>query len=140
MNTITEPQKCDVYSRVVGYFRPVDNWNKGKRAEFEDRVEYVIEEKQIQSDTQSLKDWQSKPTKCIVFTTPMCPNCHLVKQEIEQKKFPFELIDASSENGFELAKKYTISSVPAAVFIDDSNEIVSIELGFEHIEKYLHAL
>jgi len=30
-------QECEVYSRVVGYIRPVNNWNKGKRAEFEDR-------------------------------------------------------------------------------------------------------
>lgn len=29
---------CEVYSRVVGYYRPVQNWNKGKRAEFSDRA------------------------------------------------------------------------------------------------------
>lgn len=28
---------CEVYSRVVGYLRPIKNWNKGKRAEFKDR-------------------------------------------------------------------------------------------------------
>jgi len=26
--------KCEVYSRVVGYLRPVQNWNKGKKEEF----------------------------------------------------------------------------------------------------------
>lgn len=30
-------QKCEVYSRVCGYFRPVSNWNKGKKEEFKDR-------------------------------------------------------------------------------------------------------
>jgi anaerobic ribonucleoside-triphosphate reductase len=30
---------CEIYSRVVGYYRPVNQWNKGKQAEFEDRVE-----------------------------------------------------------------------------------------------------
>jgi hypothetical protein len=34
---------CEVYSRVVGYFRPVQNWNLGKRAEFDDRKPYGIE-------------------------------------------------------------------------------------------------
>lgn len=29
--------KCEVYSRVVGYLRPIDNWNEGKREEFKDR-------------------------------------------------------------------------------------------------------
>ena len=31
---------CEVYSRVVGYFRPVNNWNNGKRQEFAERVEF----------------------------------------------------------------------------------------------------
>ncbi|MBI5732043.1 MAG: oxidoreductase [Candidatus Magasanikbacteria bacterium] len=33
-------QPCEVYSRVVGYLRPVGQWNKGKQAEFSDRQEY----------------------------------------------------------------------------------------------------
>jgi len=28
---------CEIYSRIVGYIRPVSNWNVGKEAEFEDR-------------------------------------------------------------------------------------------------------
>ena len=34
--------KCEVYSRVVGYLRPVDQWNVGKRTEFKDRKPYKI--------------------------------------------------------------------------------------------------
>ena len=34
-------QKTEVYSRVVGYMRPVSGWNKGKKAEFADRVAFV---------------------------------------------------------------------------------------------------
>ena len=33
-------KNCQVYSRVVGYFRPVQMWNNGKREEFKDRLEY----------------------------------------------------------------------------------------------------
>lgn len=35
-------QTCEVYSRVVGYLRPVDQWNAGKQAEFEDRKTFVV--------------------------------------------------------------------------------------------------
>ena len=35
-------KKTEVYSRIVGYFRPVENWNEGKKQEFEDRKEYVV--------------------------------------------------------------------------------------------------
>ena len=34
--------KTEVYSRVCGYFRPVANWNKGKKEEFKDRVTYAV--------------------------------------------------------------------------------------------------
>lgn len=34
--------KCEVYSRVCGYFRPVSNWNKGKKEEFKDRKTYEV--------------------------------------------------------------------------------------------------
>ena len=33
---------CEVYSRIVGYLRPVQNWNKGKQQEFEERKTYRI--------------------------------------------------------------------------------------------------
>jgi ribonucleoside-triphosphate reductase len=35
-------RKCEVYSRVVGYHRPVKNWNDGKKEEFRERREYRL--------------------------------------------------------------------------------------------------
>ena len=35
-------ETCEVYSRVCGYFRPVSNWNKGKKEEFKDRKTFEI--------------------------------------------------------------------------------------------------
>ena len=35
-------EKCEVYSRVTGYFRPVANWNKGKKEEFKDRRTFKV--------------------------------------------------------------------------------------------------
>ena len=37
--------KCEVYSRVTGYMRPVGSWNKGKQEEFKDRKSYDVPEK-----------------------------------------------------------------------------------------------
>ncbi|MDD5727202.1 MAG: anaerobic ribonucleoside-triphosphate reductase [Victivallales bacterium] len=34
-------EKTEIYSRVVGYFRPVADWNKGKREEFKERKTYL---------------------------------------------------------------------------------------------------
>ena len=33
---------CEVYSRIVGYLRPVRNWNVGKKQEFAERKEYAV--------------------------------------------------------------------------------------------------
>lgn len=35
-------EKCEVYSRVCGYFRPVANWNKGKKEEFKERKTFKV--------------------------------------------------------------------------------------------------
>lgn len=40
INLESKRQACEVYSRVVGYIRPVDQWNPGKQAEFADRVNF----------------------------------------------------------------------------------------------------
>lgn len=34
-------QRCEVYSRIVGYIRPVTQWNPGKQSEFQDRVTFI---------------------------------------------------------------------------------------------------
>ncbi len=52
-------ESCEVFSRVVGYYRPVMQWNLGKREEFKDRKEYGI-----QISLKSKFATQNKPTVC----------------------------------------------------------------------------
>ena len=42
-------QECEVFSRVVGYFRPVKRWNDGKKEEFNDRLEFT-EKKAVEKE------------------------------------------------------------------------------------------
>lgn len=44
-NVIGRP--CEVYSRIVGYYRPIHNWNVGKAQEFSERVEFALPELKI---------------------------------------------------------------------------------------------
>jgi ribonucleoside-triphosphate reductase len=41
---MTKRTKCERYSRVVGYLRPVEQWNEGKQEEFRDRVEFNVKQ------------------------------------------------------------------------------------------------
>jgi anaerobic ribonucleoside-triphosphate reductase len=43
MNTKLQRQKCEVYSRVCGYLRPIQQWNAGKQAEYNDRKNFSVE-------------------------------------------------------------------------------------------------
>jgi len=38
----TIKQPCEVYSRIIGYLRPVNQWNEGKQEEFKDRKEFKV--------------------------------------------------------------------------------------------------
>lgn len=35
--------KCIIYSRIVGYFSPIENWNEGKTEEFKQRVSFEVD-------------------------------------------------------------------------------------------------
>lgn len=52
--------KCEVFSRVVGYHRPIQNWNRGKREEFEQRVPFSAEKSLKEHKEMS----EAKPIEC----------------------------------------------------------------------------
>jgi len=39
--------RCEIYSRVVGYFRPINQWNKGKKEEYSNRKTIDIKKKPL---------------------------------------------------------------------------------------------
>ena len=45
--TMQKTTECEIYSRVVGYIRPVNQWNKGKQQEFRDRTTFDLREKAL---------------------------------------------------------------------------------------------
>jgi len=51
----TIEQPCEVYSRVVGYLRPVQQWNVGKQQEFKERKEFVVKKTKLKTDNLKLK-------------------------------------------------------------------------------------
>lgn len=40
-------EKTEVYSRVCGFFRPVQQWNKGKKEEFQERREFILKSSHV---------------------------------------------------------------------------------------------
>jgi ribonucleoside-triphosphate reductase len=54
--------RCDVYSRIVGYLRPINQWNEGKKAEWDDRKEFNITTKEDKDMTEEYGQKDGKIT------------------------------------------------------------------------------
>ena len=59
----------------------------------------------------------------ILFTTPTCPNCPVVKEYMHESDVEGEIVDASTPEGLTRAKELEISAVPTVVFFEDDKEI-----------------
>ena len=83
-------KKAEVYSRITGYYRPVQNWNDGKTQEYKNRKLYDVDHsclKKVHSSivTVSRDDVEIKPMEGVkyLFTTKTCPNCRHGKGNAE---------------------------------------------------------
>ena len=115
-------KKAEVYSRITGYYRPVQNWNDGKTQEYKNRKLYDIDNsclKKVHSSivTVSRDDVEIKPMEGVkyLFTTKTCPNCRMAKEMLKGETV--QIIDA--EENPELVKKYGIMQAPTLVICLD---------------------
>ena len=111
----------EVYSRITGYYRPVQNWNDGKAQEFKDRKVYDLSHSHFHVKSKAgekidevMKAEADTPRK-LLFTTKTCPNCKIAKNALEEAHVDYEVIDA--EENKDLAKKYGIMSAPTLVLV-----------------------
>ncbi len=118
-------QHTEVYSRITGYYRPVQNWNDGKLQEYANRTEYDIQNSVLKRPVNTvvtLSNYEEdvevsveKPNKVMyLFTTKTCPNCKLAKEYLKGQKYV--LIDA--EENIELAQRYQVMQAPTLVVVD----------------------
>ncbi|MBR6620497.1 MAG: ribonucleoside triphosphate reductase [Clostridia bacterium] len=117
-------EKTEVYSRITGYYRPVQNWNDGKTQEFKDRKLYDIATSKIkkkmvaeveQADNE-VEITAATAQQVLLFTTKTCPNCKLAKKTLDDAGVPYTVIDAEEE--VELTKQFNITQAPTLIVID----------------------
>jgi len=132
---------AEVYSRITGYYRPVQNWNDGKSQEYKNRTLYDVENSQINKVHKSIvtvskDDVQIEPqaTAKYLFTTSTCPNCMIAKEMLDGEHY--EVIDA--EQNPEMAAKYGIMQAPTLVVIE--GEDAKKYVNASNIQKYVDAI
>ena len=137
--------KTEVYSRITGYYRPVQNWNDGKLQEYANRTEYDIENSVLKRPTRSVVTLSNFAEDVEVsverphdikylFTTKTCPNCKLAKEYLKDVKYV--VIDA--EENMELANRYGVMQAPTLVVVDGDHHKKYVNAS--NIKKYVDQL
>ena len=123
--------KAEVYSRITGYYRPVQNWNEGKTQEYKNRKLYDIKHSVLKKPAKSLvtiteDDVKIEPLHSVkyLFTTKTCPNCAMAKEILKGQEYI--VIDA--EENEELTRQYGVMQAPTLVVVDG-----------DHTKKYVNA-
>ena len=100
--------KTEVYSRITGYYRPVQNWNDGKSQEYKDRKVYnaaIAAKREFATSTISnapaaeccCESSGSSDAKVTLFTTTTCPNCRTAKMFLDKANVAYDVVVSDQE-------------------------------------------
>ena len=133
-------ENAEVYSRITGYYRPVQNWNAGKTQEYKERREYKVATSRLTHTgplpdgeiTARLEGKYARPAetpaekseapktektvsagKAILFKTATCPNCRIAISYLDKAGYPYEAVLAN-ENA-DLAVSYGVKQAPTLI-------------------------
>ncbi len=134
--------KTEVYSRITGYYRPVQNWNDGKSQEYKDRKVYDIENSRM---TRTGRPVEAPAEACAceqkadvadgvtLFATTTCPNCKIAAAALDKAGVAYNKIYANEQP--EMAEQFGIRQAPTLVVVKDG--AVAKFAGVSEIKKYL---
>ncbi|MDR3131278.1 MAG: hypothetical protein LBU18_06995 [Treponema sp.] len=135
-----EGAQAEVYSRIVGYYRSVRNWNRGKREEYGERKTFRLSagEKDAGScltfsplarETEGVEipflqpPWEGAGAamegggRLLLFVRPACPACPGAKAAASRLGIPIDLVNADTEAGMEEAARRQVFSTPTAILL-----------------------
>lgn len=155
-----EGRQTEVYSRIVGYYRSVRNWNAGKREEYRDRLAYGLPELSVPASApvnrppsparveagapvfvENLLDFAlaASPARSglLVFTRKACPNCPPVADFVNRSGLPAVFVDVDGEDGLALARRHSILATPTVLGLDGEGKESFRAYGLEEVRQAL---
>ena len=140
-------ERTEIYSRITGYYRPVQNWNDGKAQEFKDRKVYDIghshlthqgvlhpEVKPEQPAAPVAEAANNAHGEVKLFATRTCPNCKQAEKLLTEAGIPFTRLLAE-ENGEEAAR-LGIRQAPTLVVGSEEDKYVGLGAVRKFIAEY----
>jgi anaerobic ribonucleoside-triphosphate reductase len=123
-------ESTEVWSRITGYYRPVQNWNAGKTQEYKERREYDLTHSHLthtgpavsaaepaaKAEKKAAAVMADEGARAILFATPTCPNCRIAVSYLDKAGFQYEKLYA--EENADLALSYGVKQAPTLVIRD----------------------
>ena len=142
-------ENAEVYSRITGYYRPIQNWNDGKVQEYKERNEYVIEHSHLTHDgpkqeSQETASKEAAPAetgkpaagekRIVLFSRVSCPNCRMAENYLAKAGIKYEEIIADEH--MDQAHEFGIKQTPTLVVMDGNGNVEKYA-GAGAIKQYL---
>ncbi len=137
--------KTEVYSRITGYYRPVQNWNDGKAQEFKQRKTYQVAGSAAaaapvatasEKAPEQPKPPQAHGTSALrLITTATCPNCRAAKAKLQQAGIDVDVISAEEQP--ELCARYEIRQAPT--LLEENASGTYLHVGLPGILRFISA-
>lgn len=137
-------KNAEVYSRITGYYRPVQNWNAGKSQEFVERKVYDISASHLDkhqvkttpaAQTTACEVPVSEEISASLFTTPTCPNCRVAGQMLDKSGIQYDTFVSTEHK--ERAMAFGIKQAPTLV-IEQAGEVQKY-IGVSDIKRFLQS-
>lgn len=111
-------EKTEVYSRITGYYRPVQNWNDGKAHEFKDRRTYnigrsVLTHAGVLHPDAAAPEAEAADLPVRLFATATCPNCKIAAKLLDEAGIPYEKLLVEENRA--LAESLGLKQAPTLV-------------------------
>lgn len=133
-------EPTEVYSRITGYYRPVQNWNDGKAQEYKERRLYEPlnsgGEKTLKKTVEKAPEIaKAKSGENIIylFTTKTCPNCKTAKSILDEAGISYSTVIAEEEEA--LVNSFGIRQAPTLVSVNEG--MISKYVNASNIKKYV---
>jgi ribonucleoside-triphosphate reductase len=132
-----EGTPAEVYSRIVGYYRSVRNWNKGKREEYGERRLFEVRPEAVPPAVGSageaavpsavddrVSDGGGMGDRLLLFVRAACPACPGAKDAAGRLGIPVDTVNADTEAGLAEAVRRNVWSTPTAILLtQDGTEL-----------------
>jgi ribonucleoside-triphosphate reductase len=129
---------AEVYSRIVGYYRSVRNWNRGKKEEYGERKLYDLSHP-ARPGGENRAEGPSLPAesaRVLLFWRQSCPACPSAKEAAGRLGIPVDLVNADTEAGLAEARRRNVRATPTAIFLSPEGTEIGRALDSRSIAKF----